>query len=331
MRAKTHYLVIFGILGLAISTGTLVLHSANTSGSKNLVNDLCFVCHLDMKTEEISTVHQAEDIGCDQCHGPSEQHMHDEMLMTKPDRLYGRTEVEAMCKKCHQDTHEEPGKVSAFRQKWMGKRRSNGRVINTDSVCTDCHGAHNIIKKMGIESEEESLDWKALFNGRDLTRWQTKGDGDWSVKRDRIIAELDKKAKTGALWTDSQYDNYKLVVTFQAEWPLHAGIYLRSENGPRVEIFQDKKANAFTGSITLPDKGIALLNYKENLFDPGGWNTLSLDVNKNLVRIWLNGEEIGAVRIPGPEKGKIGLSLEKAPGQKTAQLTIREVLLQKIE
>lgn len=70
-------------------------------------SSLCYVCHLTMQTDEITVKHLAEGIGCEKCHGSSHEHMHDEMLMTKPDRLFGRQQVDAVCVNCHDKPHEE--------------------------------------------------------------------------------------------------------------------------------------------------------------------------------------------------------------------------------
>ncbi len=45
-------------------------------------NELCYVCHFDMITEDITNIHLAHEIVCTDCHGTSKHHMHDEMLMT---------------------------------------------------------------------------------------------------------------------------------------------------------------------------------------------------------------------------------------------------------
>jgi hypothetical protein len=105
----------------------------------------CFVCHIDFDGEEIVDKHLAQKITCRSCHGPSEPHRQDETLMTKPDVLWGRAEVVAMCSQCHQG-HKDPGKVAAFKAEWLHKARPNGRFIAEDAVCTDCHGEHTIPK-----------------------------------------------------------------------------------------------------------------------------------------------------------------------------------------
>lgn len=117
----------------------------------------------------------------------------------------------------------------------------------------------------------------------------------------------------GVLWNTAEYEDYLLAVTFQAAWPIHAGIRLRgtgSEQGPRIEIFESQKPLAFTGSVCVQGKGLALVKLREDLVDREGWNTLSVKVEGDRIQVWLNGEEIGVVRVAGPAKGKIGLYIE---------------------
>ena len=66
---------------------------------------------------------------------------------------------------------------------------------------------------------------------------------------------------------------------------------------------QSPAPTAFTGSVTLPGEGLVLVNVGDDLFDAGGWNTLSVEVRHRRVAVWLNGGEVGAVRIAGPGKG----------------------------
>lgn len=106
-------------------------------------NSQCLCCHMDFDGEDIVEKHLAKKITCRSCHGPSEPHRQDETLRTKPDLLWGRAEVRAFCRQCHQ-THKKPAAVEEFRQKWLGKARPNGRFISKDAVCTDCHGEHTV-------------------------------------------------------------------------------------------------------------------------------------------------------------------------------------------
>jgi hypothetical protein len=312
-----------------------------TNGEKPNENSKCYVCHPSLKTEDITTIHLDMGITCDECHGPSIEHMHDEMLMTKPDLLFGRAEVEKMCSNpiCHKpdgdrhiysrQDHKNQAAVREFHEKWLHRIRPNGRFITNKAVCTDCHGTHNIVKETETDSEEKK--WITAFNGRDLTGWRPSGNASWNIKRGRIVAAAGKSGKGGTLWTDKMYEDYLLTVTFRATWPIHAGIWLRatgSERSPRIEIFENQKAAAFTASVWVPGKGLALVNQRHDLIDRESWNTISVKVQGKRFHVWLNGEEIGAMLAGGPMKGKIGLHIETNPAYKAAELHIREVLIQ---
>ncbi|MHC4510677.1 MAG: family 16 glycoside hydrolase, partial [Planctomycetota bacterium] len=101
-----------------------------------------------------------------------------------------------------------------------------------------------------------------------------------------------------------------------------------SERGPRIEIGDSKTAR--TGSVWIAGKGLALTNFREDLVDRESWNTLSVKVEGDRVQVWLNGEEIGAVRTAGPAKGKIGLYIAKTPASESSELSVREVLVQRL-
>ncbi len=295
-------------------------------------NKQCYVCHPALKTEEINTVHLEEGYACTKCHGASNDHMDDEMQMTTPDLLYGRCEVDAMCGECHEDSHEdvEP-EVAAFLEKWRGRPRENGRAVTENSICTDCHGTHNLDMETKTDVDKSQLDWLAAFNGQDLTGWKPSGKAAWKIRLGRITGTPDGD---GTLWNETEYEDYQVAVTFRADFPVHAGIYVRatgSDPGPRVEIFQQKDPAAYTGSVALPGKELVLVNLKESSFDAGGWNTLAVEVRGPRVAVWLNGAEIGAVRCLDAPKGRLGLYIKGGPEYQRGELAVREVKIQKLE
>jgi hypothetical protein len=265
--------------------------------------------------------------------------MHDEMLMTKPDLLFGRSEVRNMCSKCHKpggdrefyghEDHKHPGAVEAFFKKWTGRMRPNGRAVTHNSVCTDCHGTHNISQPLETKpGDEQQAEWVAAFNGQDLAGWQTSDAANWKVTSGRIVGTAGTNDKGSTLWTEAIHENYLLAITFRATWPIRAGIWLRGEKSPRIEIFESKPA--FTGSIFVPGKGLALVNLHEDLEDRESWNTISARIEGDNIQVWLNGEEIGSVRGISPAKGKIGLYIGKHPASKSAELNVREVQIRKL-
>ncbi len=108
-------------------------------------NSKCLVCHLDFKAELISARHEKAGIGCSACHGPSLAHGGDEYNITTPDRLFGRAEIAPYCSGCHLE-HKKGKAYDDFLEKWHSRRRPNGRMIMDDSVCTDCHGNHAVLR-----------------------------------------------------------------------------------------------------------------------------------------------------------------------------------------
>lgn len=318
----------------------------NRAQEKN-ANMICYVCHVDLQTEKISTTHLDADITCQKCHGSTTEHMHDETLMTKPDVLWGRAEVNGMCSNqpCHapgqghefytRQDHDDPEAVAAFLREWYGKPRPNGRTIDSDSVCTDCHGKHNIDRMSGRKTtEEESADWISVFNGRDLEGWEPSGSASWTVENGKITCRPGAGPAPGALWSEISHEDFLLAVTFRAAWPVHAGIWVRStgtDKGLRIEIFERPDPAAYTGSLLLPGIGLVLVNPSGDLVDRESWNTLSMKVEGDRFQVWLNGAEIGAVRTAAPKAGKIGFHIERPGKDGKGTFIIREVQIKPLE
>lgn len=306
------------------------LQAEKVEEEKSGGNSKCYVCHAGMKTEELTTDHLAMDVTCDKCHGPSIEHMHDEMLMTEPDILIGRSQVVTLCTKCH-GGHENPDKVEAFRREWAARIRPNGRNISDYSVCTDCHGTHNIANKVGAEIEQEQEEqWVAAFNGSDLSGWKASGGSSWKVRMGRLYGTPSGEGKPASLWSDAEYSDYLMAITFRVDRPVEAGVWVRgdvSKAGVRVEILRSGESKVYSGSVRVAEKGLALVNLRSDLLDEGGWNTLSIRVEGDRVQVWLNAEEIGAVRTGGPTRGKIGLYVSGKGGE----FCVREVQVRKLD
>jgi len=79
------------------------------------------------------------------------------------------------------------------------------------------------------------------------------------------------------------------------------------------------------GSIWLSEKALALANLRENTVDRPAWNTLLIEARQNQYSTWLNGEEIGRVRVDGPAQGKIVVHLAEQPGNQESWLQISEI------
>jgi len=99
-------------------------------------NSRCFVCHLNYAQEKIAVTHAKQAIGCNHCHGESDEHIADESWAsggsgTAPDKIYTKAQVNPFCLGCHpaDKLAEEPHKP-VFADS------------NSKKHCTDCHGEH---------------------------------------------------------------------------------------------------------------------------------------------------------------------------------------------
>jgi hypothetical protein len=288
-------------------------------------NALCYICHLGLQHEAIAAKHAMQGVTCMSCHGPSVEHMHDEMQVTTPDRLFGRGEVNDMCSACHEG-HTDVRKVEVFRDQWLGKTRPNGRVITKTSICTDCHGSHNYIIEPRPSAATESP-WISLFNRRDLEGWKASDAAGWSVKAAQLTAVPDASQRRNCIVTENEYADFQLSITFRASWPIKAWVSLRQGKdacGPSVTIGDSGMSMGRPGSIWLSEKTLALANLRENTVDRLTWNTMLREARQNQYSTWLNGEEIGRVRINGPSKGKIAVHMAEHSENKESWLQISE-------
>lgn len=100
-------------------------------------NVACYVCHMTFVREPIAKLHLAAEVFCVECHGQSSGHANDEDIgATKPDRMYGREEINDACRACHENHDATPEAV-------VGRWVELG-LTEVPPVCTDCHGEHRI-------------------------------------------------------------------------------------------------------------------------------------------------------------------------------------------
>jgi hypothetical protein len=107
------------------------------------INQSCFVCHDNYRTEPMAVWHAKESVGCIDCHGPSLAHRNDEDNITPPDKMYPLAEIDKSCADCH-DTHDAPAKEVIAR--WQ--ERCPGKTDLSEIACTDCHGYHRLEKRV---------------------------------------------------------------------------------------------------------------------------------------------------------------------------------------
>ncbi len=297
-------------------------------------NRLCLVCHELLAEEEISHKHEVKNILCIDCHGQSRLHMEDEMLMTKADVLFGRTEADPFCLCCH-PVHKEPAKVEAFREEWRGRDRPNGRVVTSSSICTDCHGTHNIHRadegrKATSTPAEEQAEWIPLFNGKDLAGWRAVGNAKWMVENGSLVGTQGDNNAPGDLLTEADYKDFQLTVTYQVVWPCNSGVWFRyqsAEKAYQADILEYPDPKCYSGTLYCTGKKFIAMNTDASLVDREGWNTISVRAEGQHVQVWLNGTQVADVQDDTSDSGKIGFQIHPGAQYGPMKIVVREAMI----
>ena len=139
-----------------------------------------------------------------------------------------------------------------------------------------------------------------LFNGKDLTNFQTKdADKFWRIKDGVLIGENDPKKKGHYLWTTKTYSDF--ILDFDAKWKgttkrgVDTGIELREPKlqlqlGISGSLRVDMTGSFYAGRKGYPKSGQA--SEAKTLLNPEGeWNSFRLQAKGNTFSCWINGKK----------------------------------------
>ncbi len=93
-------------------------------------NSFCNVCHSNYEGEKLVKIHLHVGVGCETCHGISDEHSEDEDNITPPEVMFAKEKVQPFCTSCHsqedlvhEDEHKDLFNVG----------------VENSKTCTDCH------------------------------------------------------------------------------------------------------------------------------------------------------------------------------------------------
>ena len=187
--------------------------------------------------------------------------------------------------------------------------------------------------------------WKALFNGKNLDGWEVRGDGQWTVLSDGLLAAqrvwdrkmlapggkfatprefqswLDRQAW---LYTVAEYGNFDLHVEFWTKTAGNSGISLRDPSrgqygiaeppdftrtpaklGYEIQINNRYPDPTPTGSVYTFNKA------PTEAMKVDDWNAFDIEVRTGTIRVKLNGKLVSDVACDPkrPVRGPVGLQL----------------------
>ena len=196
------------------------------------------------------------------------------------------------------------------------------------------HGGKSWFRNIKIkELPRKARRTVSLFNGKDLSGWETCGTGKWYVEDRLLIGESSPAKGWGYLATREYYTDFELRLDFRQEAGGNSGVFFRAHMlgepgrddmyGWQVEIAPPGYGS---GGIYGWDSWLwQIPGEKENTLRMGEWNSLSVRVQGDQVCTWLNGvmmsdlhdEEIGQAQ------GRIALQIHEGEYVKIACRNLR--------
>ncbi|MCM2374374.1 3-keto-disaccharide hydrolase [Aporhodopirellula aestuarii] len=168
-------------------------------------------------------------------------------------------------------------------------------------------------------AEKDSDGYLPLFNGKDLTGWETTGT--WVVEEDGVLALKPKPGKRGIfsyrlfLWTKWTFSDFELDFEFKLAKGGDSSVFLRSQSlGGFIEV-ELTDSHGKEGPLTTDDCGAVqkVTPPSKNMAKPAGeWNRITIKCKGELLQVELNGEQVidldyDKLGISVPTSGKIGL------------------------
>jgi hypothetical protein len=183
--------------------------------------------------------------------------------------------------------------------------------------------------------------FRPLFNGKDLSGWQTVGSAVWKVEDGVIVGGQDGDPKrSGLLLTRDQFQDFELALDFMINehGKYNSGVYLRQQPGKsgrtgyQVNIGRGQVQEYTAGIFT--DRWLAKGDEHDKIRKPEQWNSLRVRAVGGHVVVHLNGEKVSDYDDrDAPERflkpGAIALQTYGAQGHagwvKFRNITIREI------
>ncbi len=193
---------------------------------------------------------------------------------------------------------------------------------DTSSVETVLELSASDLLEMRLPAEQATAGWIRLFDGYTLYGWEAVGQANWRVEEKTIRVSSGEKS---LLCTSLPWQNFELMVEYQADATTNSGIFLRtpiSPENPALDCYELNIApldNPFpTGSLV----GRRKLEPSElGPLDPTAWHAYVVRVDGDTISIQLDGKELYTFTDPAPlSAGRIALQ------HNSGQVTFRNVL-----
>jgi hypothetical protein len=176
-------------------------------------------------------------------------------------------------------------------------------------------------------SNSDDQGFVPLFNGRDLSGFQTTGT--WVFEEDGVLALKPKYRGfrllpdyKSFLWTEATYDDFVLDLEFKVPKGGNSGVFVRSSSQRSYIQTQIRDSHGKAEPLGVSDCGAVegLAAPSKNMSKPAGeWNRMVITCQGDRMQVELNGEEIinldlsEAQRTRTARSGRIGFENKSSP------------------
>ncbi|MHC4192214.1 MAG: 3-keto-disaccharide hydrolase [Planctomycetota bacterium] len=164
------------------------------------------------------------------------------------------------------------------------------------------------------DSDKDLVGAVKLFNGRDLTGWETSGGAKWVVQDGLLVGTQGESNAPGDLFTKQTYKDVVASLTYRVEWPCNSGLWFRYQSPKKAyqaDILEYKKPVCYSGTLYCPGKMFIAMNEDKTLVDRDGWNTIKVRAEGDHIQTWINGHQVADVHDDTTDSGRIGFQIHQ--------------------
>lgn len=200
-------------------------------------------------------------------------------------------------------------------------------------LCLSLMGCQSMCLKCPFSKDKVPAGFTKLFNGKDLSGWETSGGASWTVEDGMLVGQQGPNNTPGDLFTQASYSDFVLTVTYRTEWPCNSGVWFRYQS-PQVayqaDILEYKNPVAYSGTMYCPGKLFLAINEDPKLVDRDGWNTIKIQAQGDHSQIWLNGRQVADVHDATTATGKIGFQVHPGADFGPMKIVVKEMLIKEL-
>jgi hypothetical protein len=183
------------------------------------------------------------------------------------------------------------------------------------------------------QPEEPAADEKefvSLFNGKDLTGWETTGGAKWTIEEEMLVGMQGENNAPGDIFTAADYADFELTVTYRVEWPCNSGVWFRYQTPNKTyqaDILEYKDPECYSGTLYCPGKMFLAMNTDKDLVDREGFNTIKIRAQGQNIKIWVNSSQVADVNDDTSDTGKVGFQIHAGDRFGKMKIVVKEILI----